>query len=277
MGFLLALGAALAWGSYFVPFKKSKSEKLILFQLLMSFGIVVSGFVISLLMGYSLNINLAGLLSGILWGSANILSLSAVLYLGLSKAIPLMSSLVIVTSFLWGTLFLKEQFDSLISGIVGIALIIFGVIVVSTTGNTKGRDLKLGLITAILAGLIFGSQFTPIKIASLDPNNYFFSMCLGIFLTAAVIGIFKRVKIENIAVKESIFSGIIWNIGNLFGVIAISLIGLSKGLPLTQSSVLVGIIWGILYFKEIAQIKQKIQILIGAGILLIGVVVLSSA
>lgn len=74
-----------------------------------------------------------------------------------------------------------------------------------------------------------------------------------------------------------LISGVIWNIGNLFGITAVSLIGLSKGLPLTQLSILVGVCWGSFYFKEATSKKQVIKILTGALILLSGVAVLSFA
>lgn len=55
IGFLAALGAALAWGSYIVPFKKSPSSNLIQFQALMTVGVFLFAAVISPILGYSVN------------------------------------------------------------------------------------------------------------------------------------------------------------------------------------------------------------------------------
>ncbi|MBI2020423.1 hypothetical protein HYS94_03290 [Candidatus Daviesbacteria bacterium] len=277
LGVLSALGAALAWGSYFVPFKKSKSHKLILFQFVMTIGILISGIILSIMMGFPLSFNIFGVLTGVIWAIANTISLSAVLNLGISRAAPILASLVILSSFLWGTVVFNELSTGMKAGFSGIGLIILGVVLVSSTGNAQSQNVRKGLLAAIVAGLMFGSQFVPVKIGQIEARDFFFSMSLGIFLTGLVTFLIKRIKLEKEALKESLLSGIIWNIGNLLGVMAISLIGLAKGLPLTQVAVLVAVVWGLVYFREITQKKQKIQVMIGAIILLLGVVILSSA
>ena len=277
LGFLLAIGAALCWGTYIVPFKKSQSQNLLQFQALMGTGIFISGFIASILFDYSLQLNVYGLLSGFLWASANVLSLTAVLNLGISKAIPILASLVILSSFLWGALVFGELPSGLIIGFAGIGLIILGVILVSTTTNTQSQNTKKRLFTAILAGIIFGSQLVPLKVGNVATKDFFFSVCLGIFLTGLLIALFKKTRFKNEAVGLSLLSGIIWNIGNLLSLVAIGLIGLAKAIPISQSSTLIAVLWGLFYFKEITQRKFRIQVLIGAAILLLGVIILSLA
>lgn len=100
LGVLAALGAAASWGSFMVPFKKSGSSNLIQFQALIAVAIGFSGLIFSLVLGYPLTLNVYGLISGSLWAVANALSLGAIMNLGLSRAVPLMSSLVVIFSFL---------------------------------------------------------------------------------------------------------------------------------------------------------------------------------
>lgn len=276
-GFLLALGAALAWGSYIVPFKKSKTENLIQYQALMTTGILLSGFIFSKVAGYPISFNVFGLLSGFLWATANFISLSAFANLGISKAAPVMSSLVILSAFLWGSFLFNELPEGLVMASIGILAIIVGVIIVSTINSTQSLSAKKGLAAAIIAGLIFGSQLLPLKLGKVDPSDFFFSSTLGIFIVGMAIFLFKKVKFENSAIKMSLLSGIIWNIGNLLSVIAISLIGLAKSIPLTQVAVLIAILWGVFYFKEVRSRKGIFQILIGAAVLITGVIVLSLA
>lgn len=277
LGILAALGAALAWGSYIVPFKLSKSERLIQFQSLMGCGIFISGLIFSMLLGYSLNLNVYGLLSGSLWATANAITLTAIFNIGISKAIPVIASLVIISTFLWGGLVFGELPSGMTMGFVGIGLIVLGVILVSTTGNTTSQNVKKGLIAAILAGLIFGSQLAPLKIGDVSTKESFFPMSLGIFLTASAITLISRVGFRREALQESLLSGTIWNIGNLLSLIAISAIGLSKAIPISQSSTLVAVFWGLFYFKEITDRRERMPVLVGAVILLIGVIVLSLA
>ncbi len=273
LGFLAAFGAAICWGTYFVPFKIAKSEKLMLFQAVMSVGILLSGLIISLVFKFSLIPNVYGLMVGALWAIANALSLVAVSNLGIARAVPVMSSLVILISFLWGVFF-KELSAGLILGFIAIGLIILGVILIGATENTHSQNIKKGLFAATLAGLLWGSQFVPVKITNIAPQNYFFPMSTGIFITGMAISSFKKVKFQNKAIKESLFSGIIWSIGNLLAVLAISLVGLAKGLPITQLAVLVAVLWVLFYFNEINRRRQKVQILIGALVLISGVITL---
>lgn len=277
IGFFYALGAALAWGTYMVPFKKSGSSNLGQFQALMGLGIGFSGLVISLFFGYSLDLNIYGLISGFLWGVANAISLVAVLNLGLSRAVPVMSSLVILSSFLWGALVFHELPSGLILGFAGIGLIMLGVVIVSTNGNMQSQNIKKGLSMAVLAGLIFGSQLAPLKIGNLTTRDFFFSVSLGVFLTGLIISQIMRVKFKKEALGLSLLSGIIWNIGNLLSLIALEMIGLSKMGPVSQSAILVAVLWGLFYFKEVTNLKQKVQVLIGAIILIAGVFVLGLA
>ncbi|MBI2334995.1 hypothetical protein HYU96_04325 [Candidatus Daviesbacteria bacterium] len=277
LGFLAALGAALAWGSYLVPFKISQSKNLLSFQALMAVGIGFSGLLISLILGYSLTLNMYGLLSGVLWASANVISLVAVLNLGLSRAAPLLSSLVILSSFLWGALVFGELPTGIIMGFFGIGLIVLGVILISATGNTHSQNIKKGLLAGIIAGLMFGSQLVPIKVGNVATRDFFFPVCFGIFITGLLISQVMKVKFKKEAVKESLLSGLIWNIGNLLSLLSLSIIGLSKMGPISQSAILVAVFWGLFYFKEVAQRKKMIQVLIGAAVLLAGVAILGLA
>lgn len=277
LGFLTAMGAALAWGSYVVPFKKSGSSNLIQFQALMGIGIFFSGLIFSQLAGYSLGLNVYGLSSGVLWAMANAVSLVAILNLGMARAMPLISSIVILSSFLWGALAFHELPSGMATGFIGIGAIIVGVILVSTTGNTQSRNIKRGLLAGVLAGLIFGSQLVPLKAGNVAIKDFFFPVCFGIFITAMIIAFITRLRFKNEAIKLSLISGIIWNIGNLLSLISISLIGLAKGLPISQSATLVAVLWGLFYFKEITLPKYRMQVLIGAIILVTGVIILGLA
>ncbi len=277
LGFLYALGAALAWGSYIVPFKKSRASDLVQFQALMTVGVFLFALIISPILGYSINLNFYGILSGVMWALANVISLVVISDLGISRGIPVWVSLVILTSFLWGALVFNELPAGIWVGILGIVLIILGVILVGSSGNIQSRNVKRGLILAVIAGVIFGSQFVPLKLAQLQPQTSFFPMSFGVVLTGLMIALFKRVRFKQEAVLSSLLSGAIWSLGNLLAVISVSLIGLSKGFPITQSAVLIAVLWGLFYFKEVTGLKDRVQVLIGAMILIGGVVALGMA
>lgn len=284
LGFLAALLTALCWGSYMVPFKKSclpagrsGSLNLIQFQALMVVGIGISGLFLSLILGYPLSLNPYGLLSGALWAIANTIALVAISSLGLSRAVPIMASLVITLSFFWGALVFNELPSGLLTGFSGIGLIILGVILISMNGSSVSNNIKKGLLATVVAGVIWGSQWVPLKVGNVSTADFFFPFCLGIFVSGIIIYVAKKAKFKKEAVKESLLSGLIWNIGNLFSLIALSLIGMSKMGPISQVAVLVAVLWGLFYFKEVVNTKARLQVLIGAMILLGGVAILSFA
>ena len=265
----------MAWGSYMVPFKKSKSSNLIQFQALMTVGAFIFALIVSLIFKLSLNFNFYAILSGIMWASANAVSLVVVSDLGISRGISVWVSMVILTSFLWGSLFFKELQAGLLIGFLGIALIVSGVILVSLTGNLESKNTKRGLMLAVIAGVIFGSQFVPLKLSNLSSQAFFFPMSFGIMVVGLAVAFFKRVRFKKEGIAAGLLSGAIWSFGNLLGIIAINLIGLAKGFPITQSAVLVAVLWGLFYFKEITRPRQQIQVFAGVIILLVGIFILS--
>lgn len=277
LGFLAAFGAAFVWGSYIVPFKKSPTSNLIQFQALMTLGVFLFALIASLILGYSINFNTYGLIAGVMWASANAISLRAVSDLGLSRAMPIWVSMVILVSFLWGALAFHELPSGILMGVIGIFLIISGVVLVGSTGNVENKNIRRGIIYSIIAGTLFGSQLVPLKLAALEPATFFFPMSAGIVLFGLGFFLVKRIKFKNEAINSSILAGAIWSVGNLLSIVAVSLIGLAKGFPITQSAVLIAVLWGLFYFKEITQPKHRLQVLVGAVILLIGVIILGLA
>ncbi len=277
LGFLAALGTAVCWGSYMVPFKKSGSLNLIQFQAVMAVGIGFSAAVLSLLLGFHIGFNLYGLASGVLWTAANALFLVAAANLGLARSVPVSASLVIIFSFLWGALVFNEMPSGIMVGSLGIGLIIVGVSLIGMIGNTANKSFKKGLLSAVAAGTIWGSQLVPLKIGQVATKDFFFPVCLGILLSGIIIFVLSRKGFKKEALGMSLLSGLIWNIGNLLSLISLSIIGLSKVGPISQAAVLFAVLWGLFYFKEMTKLRARLQVLIGAVILLIGVATLALA
>lgn len=277
LGVLAAALAALCWGSYMVPFKKSGSLNLIQFQALMAVGVGFSGLLISLTLGFPLSFNIYGLASGLLWAVANAIFLQAVVNLGIARAVPIAASLVIILSFLWGGLVFNEMPTGIMVGFLGVGLIILGVVIISTIGSLESQNIKRGLLSAVSAGVIWGSQWVPLKLGQVATRDFFFPVCLGIFVSGLIIFALKKKRFKAEAVGLSLLSGLIWNIGNLLSLVSLSIIGLSKMGPISQMAVLVAVLWGVFYFKEVTKSTARLQVLIGAMILLTGVVILGFA
>lgn len=275
LGFLTAAGTALAWGSYMVPFKKFPPQNLVQFQLLIAVSIFISTFLICLIFNYPISLNLYGVVAGIIWAVGNPLSLQAVADLGLSRALPIFLSVIITLSFLWGVLVFGEITTGLPLAFLAILGIIAGVILIASVGNTQSKNVKRGIILSVFSGILFGHQLIPLKLGKLTPEEFFFPMSVGILVFAVSFALFKQVKLKNEGIGVSIFSGLIWNIGNFLSLMTVSLIGLAKGGPIIQFQLLIAVCWGIFYFKEITKMTQKIQIMIGTVIFFIGIIFLA--
>lgn len=310
-GFLAAIGSALAWGTYMVPFKKSPSSNIAFFQTMMTIGIFFFALIVSPLIGYPLSLNIYGIAGGILWGIGNILALKAVSKIGISLAMPVWVSVVVIGSFLWGTLLFHELRSGILLGLFGILLIILGVVFVGTTGKSERKDSRRGIILAIGSGIFFATQLVPLKIAKLASAEFFFPMSVGILIFGIGFAIYKKVKFTphhnapfvgarvnkvprseisqcpdrkvvgagftNGAIGKSLLCGGMWSVGNLLSIVAVSLLGLAKGFPLTQSAVLIAVLWGLFYFKEITKSSDVKKVIIGSIILLSGVIILGLA
>jgi glucose uptake protein GlcU len=276
-GFLAAAGSALAWGSYIVPFKKSPSSNIALFQTMMTIGVFLFALIVSPLIGYPLSLNIYGIAGGILWGIGNMLSLKAVSELGISLAMPVWVSVVVIGSFLYGILLFHELPSGILLGLFGVVFIIFGVIFIGTTGKSERKNIRQGITAAVIAGICFASQLVPLKIAKLTSAEFFFPMSVGILLFGVGFALYKKVKFTNEAIGKSLLCGGMWSVGNLLSIIAVSILGLAKGLPLTQSAVLIAVLWGLFYFKEITKSSEVKKVIVGSIILLSGVIILGLA
>ncbi len=281
LGLMFAVTAAACFGSYLVPFKKAGKVDVNRYQLLMASGILLSTLIAIPLLGFSFNFTIFGLISGIMWAVGNSISPRAVEFAGLSRAAPIWMAGVVIVSFLWGTLLFQDAIQNFLSAIIGIGLLVLGMplIVSSKTGETKNK--MKGIMLAAIAGLVFGSYVMPLRLSNLQPSNFIFSMSLGIFFAGLAIYIISilnsKKKSENRYFVNGMSSGIIWNIGNISSLFAISSIGLAIGFPLTQLAILFAVSWGVFYFKEV-QDKSKIwKTVLGAIILILGAIILAGS
>jgi glucose uptake protein len=264
-GLAFALIAAVGWGTYFVPVKKIGLNNI--FQLQGGIGIGAIIFALAALPFYgSPTLDIYGVSAGIIWVTASVLMLLAVKHIGLARASPIDGSLVIITSFLWGLLFFNEQLDSLLFAIIGLALLVIGMPLIAVGEKKDGN--KKGYIFAVSAGLLWGAIFVPIKLADTLESTYF-SMAFTIFIIGIAFMVASRqFKTKDTAVGTA--AGVVWNAANLTSFVAIASLGLAIGYPLTQLAILIAVLWGLLYFKEVTQKKSSIAIYAGAAIVLIG-------
>jgi glucose uptake protein GlcU len=135
----------------------------------------------------------------------------------------------------------------------------------------------IAVIALIMAGLFFGSQFVPQKFCpSFETRAYNLSMMFGIAIVSGIIAVlsFFLDMPGNVSEKEftpsniglCVFAGVIWSLGNLYILSAISKIGISRTFPIVNLVVVVAFFAGIIFLGELRDIHFIIILFLILGI-----------
>jgi len=227
-----------------------------------------------------------GIMAGCLWAIGNTLTIFAVKDIGLSLAFPLWNSNSLI-GILWGTVLFKELHRAAWSrkiAVVGGGLVIFvGAILISaasTSQNTHGSVLR-GIAAALGAGLMFGSMYIPYRkayITGMNPLTFLTLFTFGEITTVTVLAVVflggVNVFWHELASNRHILfwpllGGFMWVVGDLFQNYATKYVGISRGIPLSNTNQLWGLLWAILVFRELHGLSSNIYAeVIGGSILM---------
>jgi len=271
-GLLFAAFAAISWGTFFVPVRKVGIKNIWQLQGATSIGVLLFAIPVGYFWGFE--IQLGGLVSGVIWTIANILALYSVRLIGLARTSPLLAGSSIISSFVWGTVFFSETFDSLIFALIAIGLLLIGLQLV-VNGEKGAYIQKRGYFVAVAAGLIGGTYIIPMQ-ATQTLQSGFFSSSLSIFVIGMSMFLLARkfIKKETIA---GIISGSLFNLGNFSVLIAVGLIGITIAFPISQTATLFAVSWGMCYFKEVIGRQGIVRVSVGALVILCGAALLAIA
>ncbi|MGQ0794785.1 MAG: GRP family sugar transporter [Nitrosopumilaceae archaeon] len=271
LGLVFAVFAAISWGTFFVPVRKVGIKNIYQLQGATSIGVLLFSIPVGSFWGFE--IQLGGLASGVIWTIANLLALFSVKLIGLARTSPLLAGAGIISSFVWGTVFFSETFDSLILALTAIGLLLIGLQLV--VNGEKGSIQKRGYFVALAAGLIGGTYIIPMQ-ATQTLQSGFFSSSLSIFVIGILLFLFARrfIKKETVA---GIISGSLFNLGNLAVLISVGLIGITIAFPISQTATLFAVSWGMFYFKEVICKRAIMRVSLGALVILSGSALLAIA
>ena len=272
VGLLFAALAAISWGTFFVPVRKVGIKNIWQLQGATSIGVLFFAIPVGYFWGFEIQIG--GLVSGVIWTIANLLALYSVRLIGLARTSPLLAGFSIISSFVWGITFFNETFDSLILALAAIGLLLAGLPLVAN-GERNSSIRKKGYFVAVVSGLIGGSYIVPMQ-ATQTLQSGFFSSSLSIFVIGIPMFLLARrfIKKETIA---GIISGSLFNLGSFSVLIAVGLIGITIAFPIAQTATLFAVSWGMFYFKEVVQKQGIVRVSIGALVILCGAALLAIA
>ena len=237
------------------------------------------------------------LLAGCMWAVANTLTIFAIRDIGLSIAFPLWNSNSLLGIF-WGFVFFRELRQAgwrRWTGVLGGALIMcVGATLLAIASSTQapaGHSMR-GVWAALGAGILWGTMYIPYRKAYLSGMN---PLSFVTFFTFGELGMMATLTVsylgltvlwhELVSARGVLFwlmaGGFIWVIGDLFQQYAAKYLGISRGIPLSNSNQLWGLLWGIFVFGELhgSSASTYMQVIGGSLLMMLGVaaIALSSA
>lgn len=136
------------------------------------------------------------------------------------------------------------------------------------------------MLCALMVGLCGGSILVPMNYVPKSQSGLVFvpSFGIGAMLGSPLICLIgfgyssmKGKPLPYLRLQQTlipgIISGLVWNISNVLAIIAIPQIGYAIAYPFLQCALLVGGLWGVFVFREIA--GTPVKVFFSSGIVLI--------
>src|SRR6476619_305756 len=229
------------------------------------------------------------LLAGCLWAVANTMTIFAIRDIGLSIAFPLWNSNSLL-GILWVFVFFNELRQAgwrRWTGVLGGALIMcVGAALLAIASSTQAPEAHSmrGVWAALGAGVLWGTMYIPYRKAYLSGMN---PLSFVTFFTFGELGMMAALAIgylglaplwhELVRARDVLFwlmlGGFIWVVGDLCQQYAAKYVGISRGIPLSNSNQLWGLLWGIFVFGELrgSGASTYMQVVGGSLLMMLGV------
>jgi glucose uptake protein GlcU len=229
------------------------------------------------------------LLAGCLWAVANTLTIFAIRDIGLSIAFALWNSNSLL-GILWGFLFFKELRQAgwrRWMGVLGGALVMClgaTMLAVASASQAPAAHSLNGVWAALGAGILWGTMYVPYRkayLTGMNPLSFVTFFTIGELVMMAALAIsytgLGPLWRELLSARRVMFwlmlGGFVWVIGDLFQQYAAKYIGISRGIPLSNTNQLWGLMWGVLVFGELHAKGQAtyLQVVGGSILMMLGV------
>src|SRR3989442_3271235 len=207
-------------------------------------------------------------LAGCLWAVANTLTIFAIKDIGLSIAFPLWNANSLL-GILWGTLLFNELRDAGPArwlGVLGGAAAMFAgatLLAVASSAHAPGGDALRGVAAALTAGALWGTMYIPYRkayLTGMHPLSFvaFFTIgelgmmtALALSLSGGPGPLWGELANSRAVLFWLLLAGFVWVVGDLFQQYAAKYVGISRGIPLSNTNQLWGLVWGIVVFGEL--------------------------
>jgi drug/metabolite transporter (DMT)-like permease len=229
------------------------------------------------------------LLGGCMWAVANTLTIFAIRDIGLSIAFPLWNSNGLL-GILWGFTFFGElrqagwrRWTGVLGG-AGIMCIGAAMLAVASSAQAPAGHSLRGVWAAVGAGVLWGTMYVPYRKAYLSGMN---PLSFITFFTFGELGMMAALAVGYLGLaplweqlmraRDVLFwlmcGGFIWVIGDIFQQYAAKYSGISRGIPLSNTNQLWGLLWGLFVFGELhgSGTATYMQVVGGSLLMMLGV------
>ena len=229
------------------------------------------------------------LLAGCLWAVANTMTIFAIRDIGLSIAFPLWNSNSLL-GILWGVFFFNELRQAgwrRWTGVLGGAMVMCvgaALLAIASSTQAPAAHSMRGVWAALGAGILWGTMYIPYRKAYLSGMN---PLSFVTFFTFGELGMMAALAIgylglaplwhELNSARDVLFwlmlGGFIWVIGDLFQQYAAKYVGISRGIPLSNTNQFWGLLWGVFVFGELrgSGTSTYLQVIGGSLLMMLGV------
>jgi putative ribose uptake protein len=270
---LIGLGPLLGWGLYPT----------------ITLGTLIFAIIFSVSQGISLATGtdlLLGILSGIGWASAQIITFYCFGLIGSSKAMPVTTAFQLLGASLWGVIALGNWpgVSAKVFGGLALILIIVGASLTVWTEEKSDENTSVLKKAVIMLGIgeigYWGYSAAP-QATSLTGQEAFLPQAIGMVLVAVIYSLVLSVKtkeksafIEVVSYKH-IFSGFFFAFAALTYLISAQpdMNGLATGFILSQTSVVLATLTGIWFLGQKRTKKEMTMTLIGLALIIIAATV----
>jgi glucose uptake protein GlcU len=229
------------------------------------------------------------LLAGCMWAVANTMTIFAIREIGLSVAFPLWNSNSLLGIF-WGVIFFGELRQAgwrRWAGVLGGAIVMcVGATILAVASSTQapaGHSMR-GVWAALGAGVLWGTMYVPYRkayLSGMNPLSFvtFFTFGELGMMTALAVGYLGLAPLwqELTRARDVLFwlmsGGFVWVIGDIFQQYAAKYSGISRGIPLSNTNQLWGLLWGLFVFGELrgSGATTYMQVIGGSLLMMLGV------
>jgi drug/metabolite transporter (DMT)-like permease len=224
-------------------------------------------------------------LAGCMWAVANTMTIYAIRDVGLSIAFPLWNTNSLLGIF-WGFLLFNELRQAGWSrwlGVLGGALGMLGgatLLAFASSSQAPAGKAALGVVAALGAGILWGTMYIPYRkayLTGMNPLSFITFFTFGELFTMTILAVSYMGAVplwhEIVGARTVLFwlmlGGLVWVIGDLFQQYAAKYVGISRGVPLSNTNQIWGLLWGILVFHELRGGSQRVYAeVIGGSILM---------